>query len=107
MSTIAVLKAVISLGGAIVGLLVVAERLYLVNGAQYPRFLAKDVGRCGWMTSIDGVGCRATASRLRCTPRPAIGCCAVASLISKGIPSLATPIRSLTLAVKEDHFEIG
>lgn len=37
------LKAAIPLGVAIVGLLAVAERLYLVNGAQYPRFLAKDV----------------------------------------------------------------
>ncbi|WP_247394667.1 hypothetical protein [Ralstonia pseudosolanacearum] len=44
MSTTAVLKAAIPLGVAIVGLLAVAERLYLVNGAQYPRFLAKDVG---------------------------------------------------------------
>ncbi len=44
MSTISVLRAAISLGVAVVGLLVVAERLYLVNGAQYPRFLAKDVG---------------------------------------------------------------
>ena len=39
-----VLKAVIPLGVAIVSLLTVAERLYLVNGTQYPRFLARDVG---------------------------------------------------------------
>lgn len=39
-----VLKAAIPLGVAIVGLFTVAERLYLVNGTQYPRFLARDVG---------------------------------------------------------------
>lgn len=38
------MKAAIPLGVAIVGLLTVAERLYLVNGTQYPRFLARDVG---------------------------------------------------------------
>jgi len=44
MSIRTVLKAAIPLGAAMVGLLTVAERLYLVNGAQYPRFLARDVG---------------------------------------------------------------
>lgn len=44
MNTTAVLKAVGLLGIAIVSLLSVAERLYLVNGAHYPSFLAKDVG---------------------------------------------------------------
>ncbi|NWK46029.1 hypothetical protein [Ralstonia pickettii] len=38
------LKAVGLLVFAAVGLLSVAERLYLVNGAHYPSFLAKDVG---------------------------------------------------------------
>ena len=38
------LKTAIPLGVALVGLFAVAERLYLVNGAQYPRLLAKDVG---------------------------------------------------------------
>ncbi|WP_052321801.1 hypothetical protein [Ralstonia sp. A12] len=44
MRTITKLKATIVLGVAIAGLFVVAERLYLVNGAQYPRPLATDVG---------------------------------------------------------------
>ncbi|WP_426400978.1 hypothetical protein ACN9M1_27790 (plasmid) [Ralstonia sp. R-29] len=39
-----ILKAAIPLGVAIVSLLTVAERFYLVNGTQYPRFLARDVG---------------------------------------------------------------
>ncbi|WP_426400900.1 hypothetical protein ACN9M1_26585 (plasmid) [Ralstonia sp. R-29] len=48
MSIRTVLKAAIPLGAAMVGLLTVAERLYLVNGAQYPRFLARDVGAVGF-----------------------------------------------------------
>ncbi len=52
MSTTAVLKTVVPLGIAIFGLLSVAERLYLVNGAHYPRFLAKDVGAVG-MDGLD------------------------------------------------------
>ncbi|MFV8598604.1 hypothetical protein [Ralstonia pseudosolanacearum] len=39
-----VLKSAIPLGGAIVGLLTAAERIYLVHGTQYPRLLARDVG---------------------------------------------------------------
>lgn len=48
MSTTAVLKAAVPLGIAIVGILSVAERLCLVNGVHYPRFLAKDVGAVGF-----------------------------------------------------------
>ena len=44
MRNLAVLKAAIPLVIAVVGLLTVAERLYLVNGTQYPRLLARDVG---------------------------------------------------------------
>ncbi|MDO3615378.1 hypothetical protein Q3O97_05930 [Ralstonia pseudosolanacearum] len=47
MSLTAVLKAVVTLGIAIVGILSVAERLCLVNSEHYPRFLAKDVGTIG------------------------------------------------------------
>ena len=52
MNTTAVLKSVGLLGIAIIGLLSVAERLYLVNSAHYPRFLAKDVGT----VDRDGLG---------------------------------------------------
>jgi len=44
MPATSVLKAAIPLGVAIVSLLTVAERLYLVNGTQYPQFPAGDVG---------------------------------------------------------------
>lgn len=38
------LRAVIPLGIGVIGLFSVADRLYLVNGEQYPRFMAEDVG---------------------------------------------------------------
>ncbi|CAJ0788010.1 hypothetical protein LMG19083_01661 [Ralstonia psammae] len=44
MNTTALLRAVIPLGIGIIGLLSGAERLYLVKGKQYPRFMAKDLG---------------------------------------------------------------
>ncbi|NKA72536.1 hypothetical protein GO285_01413 [Ralstonia solanacearum] len=44
MNTTAVWKSVGLLGIAIIGFVSIAERLYLVNGAHYPSFLAKDVG---------------------------------------------------------------
>lgn len=40
----ALLRAVIPLGIGIFGLFSVGERLYLINGTQYPRFMAKDLG---------------------------------------------------------------
>ncbi|WP_196303110.1 hypothetical protein [Ralstonia solanacearum] len=43
-----VIKTVVLGGIAIIGILSVAERLYLVNGSYYPRFLAKDVGAVGF-----------------------------------------------------------
>ncbi len=54
MNTTAVLKAIIPFGIALVGLLTVAERLYLVNGGQYPRFLAQDVGAVD-QNGLDGL----------------------------------------------------
>lgn len=52
MNATAILKSIGLLGIAIVGFVSVAERLYLVNGAHSPSFLAKDVGT----VDMDGLG---------------------------------------------------
>ncbi|AXV99247.1 hypothetical protein CJO80_27230 (plasmid) [Ralstonia solanacearum] len=54
MSVSAAVKMALPLGIALIGLLTVAERMYLVNGEHYPRILARDVGVVG-LDGLDGL----------------------------------------------------